>query len=337
MRIGQVGGAGGSGGGGGGGNAFTIIQPETGTSPTADTSTSTLTITADQSITVVGDSATKKITLNGVAFTGDSGSGGSLGMVPAPIAGDATKFLAGDGTWKSAAAGSGWALTGNTGTSAITYFVGTADNTSFNVGVSSIIRMTFGQSGPISVFYPLQMRSGQGIAFFGSDNTAAISIAGQSLSAGGYTLLLPQAIGTTNQILSLSNPANGQLSFVTNFNKADCSFTIDGGGSAITTGVKGFVRVPYNCTVTGWDIVADQSGSIVIDVWYDTYANFPPTVLDSIAGSEKPTLSSAQKNQDTSLSTWTTVNLTAGSYLGFNVDSISTCTRVTVSLTVTKT
>lgn len=33
------------------------------------------------------------------AFTGDSGSGGVLGGVPAPAAGDATKFLRGDGTW----------------------------------------------------------------------------------------------------------------------------------------------------------------------------------------------------------------------------------------------
>lgn len=32
-------------------------------------------------------------------FVGDSGAGGTKGLVPAPIAGDATKFLAGDGTW----------------------------------------------------------------------------------------------------------------------------------------------------------------------------------------------------------------------------------------------
>jgi len=32
-------------------------------------------------------------------FTGDSGAGGSEGLVPAPAIGDATKFLKGDGTW----------------------------------------------------------------------------------------------------------------------------------------------------------------------------------------------------------------------------------------------
>jgi hypothetical protein len=111
---------------------------------------------------------------------------------------------------------------------------------------------------------------------------------------------------------------------------------IDGGGSAITTGVKGDIEVPFNCTITGWEVLADQTGSIVIDVWKDTYANFPPVVGDSIAGSEKPTLSSADKNQDTSLSTWTT-SVSANDILRFNVDSASTVTRVTLSLTVTRT
>jgi len=112
--------------------------------------------------------------------------------------------------------------------------------------------------------------------------------------------------------------------------------TIDGGGSAITTGQKGYVTVPYGMTITGWDIFADQSGSIVVDVWKDTYANFPPIAGDSIAGTEKPTLSSVQKNQDTSLSTWTTT-VTAGDVIAFNVDSASTVTRVTLVIYGNKT
>lgn len=35
------------------------------------------------------------------AFVGDSGSGGTKGLVPAPATGDSTKFLRGDGTWAS--------------------------------------------------------------------------------------------------------------------------------------------------------------------------------------------------------------------------------------------
>lgn len=111
---------------------------------------------------------------------------------------------------------------------------------------------------------------------------------------------------------------------------------IDGGGAAITTGVKGYLEVPFDCTVTAWRLVADVSGSIVIDVWKDTYANFPPLVADTIAGSEKPTLSAAQKNEDANLTTWTTA-LTDGDWLAFNVDSAATVTRVTLALTVRRT
>jgi len=107
--------------------------------------------------------------------------------------------------------------------------------------------------------------------------------------------------------------------------------TIDGAGSAITTGIKGYITIPFGMTITGWTILADQVGSIVIDVWKDTYANFPPTVADTIAGSEKPTLSSAQKNQDLTLTTWTT-SIAAGDVLGFKVDSVSTVNRVTLIL-----
>lgn len=48
-------------------------------------------------------------TIEGVAFTGDSGSGGTIGMVPAPAAGDAAanKYLKADGLWTAVAAGGG--------------------------------------------------------------------------------------------------------------------------------------------------------------------------------------------------------------------------------------
>ena len=113
-------------------------------------------------------------------------------------------------------------------------------------------------------------------------------------------------------------------------------FIIDGGGSAITTGIKGDIMIPFNCSVLGWDIVGDTSGSIVVDVWKDTYANFPPTVGDSITGSEKPTLSSATKNQDLALSSWTTT-FSRNDWLRFNVDSASTVTRVTIVIRVKRT
>ena len=122
----------------------------------------------------------------------------------------------------------------------------------------------------------------------------------------------------------------------TNQNIATLGITIDGGGSAITAGVKGFLRVPFACTISDWYLLADQSGSIVIDVWKDTYANFPPTVADTIAGTEKPTLASVQGNRDTALSSWTTT-VTADDILGFNVDSATTVTRVNLTVKCVRT
>ena len=102
--------------------------------------------------------------------------------------------------------------------------------------------------------------------------------------------------------------------------------SLDGGGSPISTGQKGFIACPFAGTIKRWTLVADQSGSIVIDVWKTSYLAAPPTVADTIAGAEKPTLAAAQKNEDASLSSWKTPVL-AGDVFGFNVDSAATVTR----------
>lgn len=114
------------------------------------------------------------------------------------------------------------------------------------------------------------------------------------------------------------------------------TFIIDGGGATITTGIKGDLEIPFGCTINQVTLLADQSGSIVVDIWKDTYANYPPTVADTITASAKPTISSTTKSQDATLTGWTTT-IAAGATLRFNVDSITTCQRVTLSLKVTKT
>jgi hypothetical protein len=84
-------------------------------------------------------------------------------------------------------------------------------------------------------------------------------------------------------------------------------------------------------TIDSWTIISEQTGSIVIDVWKDTYGNFPPVSGDSITGTEKPTLSSQNKNQDLNLTTWTT-SISAGEIIRFNVDSCSGIQKVTLSI-----
>jgi len=111
------------------------------------------------------------------------------------------------------------------------------------------------------------------------------------------------------------------------------TFVIDGGGSEITTGEKGHLEIPFKCEIERVTLLADVSGSIVIDIWKDTYANFPPTDADTICGGNEPELDGAQKYQDATLTDWTK-SIAAGDILAFNVDSVATVTRVTISLKV---
>jgi hypothetical protein len=107
---------------------------------------------------------------------------------------------------------------------------------------------------------------------------------------------------------------------------------IDGSGSTIATGLqKAMLTVPFDCVITGWRILSDVSGSIVIDIWKDTYANFPPTIADTIVASAKPTLSAARSAESTTLTGWIT-SISAGDVLFFNVDSASTVTFIELSL-----
>lgn len=110
---------------------------------------------------------------------------------------------------------------------------------------------------------------------------------------------------------------------------------LDGNGSAISTGVKGYTQMQYACTINSWTLLADQAGSMVVDIWKNSYANYPPTDADSITGSSPPTLSSANKATSSTLTGWTTA-INAGDILGFNVDSATAVTRVRLILKCTR-
>lgn len=111
--------------------------------------------------------------------------------------------------------------------------------------------------------------------------------------------------------------------------------TVDGGGSVIPTGLRGFVLMPYSGTITEWTIIGDQSGSAVVDIWKVAYAGMPPDVGDSITGSALPTLTSSQTAQSSTLTGWTT-SVTSGDVIAFNVNSATTVTRLNLSVKITK-
>ncbi len=115
-----------------------------------------------------------------------------------------------------------------------------------------------------------------------------------------------------------------------------CEIHLDGGGVQLGTGVKLDIPFPeFGCWIKGWDLVADQSGSIVIDLWRDTYANYPPTVADTITASAKPTITAALKNQSTEVATWKRT-ISKGDTLRVNIDSVTSITRATLALSLIK-
>ena len=113
----------------------------------------------------------------------------------------------------------------------------------------------------------------------------------------------------------------------------DIVVSIDGGGSAIVSGTTVWSQVNYNCDIQSWTLLADQSGSIQLDIWKDSYANYPPDDSDSITASAPPTVSGVIKNTSSTLTGWTTT-ITSGDILKINVDSCTTIQRVALILTV---
>jgi hypothetical protein len=112
-------------------------------------------------------------------------------------------------------------------------------------------------------------------------------------------------------------------------------YVIDGGGAVVATGEKaGYVRIPFTGHIVGWTLLGDpaHTGSIVIDSWLDSYANFPPTVADSIWGGSKPTLLAADKAEATGLS----IAVTKGQTIRHNVDSAATLWEATLNYHMTR-
>lgn len=113
----------------------------------------------------------------------------------------------------------------------------------------------------------------------------------------------------------------------------------DGGGATIASGIAGDFVIGFPAIITGWVLLADQVGSCVIDLWKDSYTNYPPTVADSITASAKPTLASAIKNQDT-FATPGMVGWDRGvkpsDTFRVNVDSATTITRLHLALELHK-
>jgi hypothetical protein len=164
----------------------------------------------------------------------------------------------------------------------------------------------------------------------------AVTYAKMQAASATSKLIGSSASSTTLQEITLGTGLSMSGSTLNASGSTIKSFGVglSGGGGVITTGSKGYVRIPTAGTITSWTVVGDQaSGSIVIDVKRSTYAGFPTT--SSIAGTNLPTISSAQKATDSTLTGWGSTSLAQGDIIEFVVNSCTAFTMVTLSITYT--
>lgn len=128
--------------------------------------------------------------------------------------------------------------------------------------------------------------------------------------------------------------------FATNL-PAAVVYEMDGGGLVLTTGVKGYLTMPFNGTIVSAELLSTSASTTTIDIWKTTYALFDagathPVVGDSITASRYLTLVSSVKYLDSTLTGWTT-SFSKGDIFAFSILANSSSQHVTVSLGVSRT
>jgi len=130
--------------------------------------------------------------------------------------------------------------------------------------------------------------------------------------------------------------------FIQSLARGSFVFVVDGGGAEITDGIKGFIEAPFTGVISSAKVFADVSGSISISIYKSTYENYPFTDPDdsaeeisNSAGGEELVVNSAFKTTN-ALTGWT-LEFNRGDIFIFKVNSCTTITKSTISISVNRT
>jgi hypothetical protein len=181
-------------------------------------------------------------------------------------------------------------------------------------------------------------------SFSGSSNlkynytAQTLVFSGSEFSASG-SIKFP-SLGTSNlsytQILTL-NTSSGQLYYtssnaVTSPQLKSGSFgvTIDGNGSTLTPGEKGYLAMPCSGTLTNWTIATDIAGTLNISLYTSSFTQFQ-------AGSSG-SLTSLQLGSSTRIASGSlNIPFTDKNIITFRVNTgVATVTRATVTINYIK-
>lgn len=304
----------GSGGGGGGSGTVTSVAWTTSQGVSAVISNPTTT----PNITITLGALTGVTSFNGLVITANNGTITT-------------------GTWNGTAIGDSYitsTLTGKTYngltlTSLATGFSiagGTASRTATVDVTGTVMMLAGGQTISSATWNGTKI----GIAYGGTNLTTIAS--GSILGANALDTLT--AITSTSGLKVLQN-SSGTISWANSVDTG-VKFPIvkswDGQGSAVTTGNTRYFTAPYAMTITGWNIsCVGSSPTCTIDIWKVATGTALPTVANTIMGT-KPALSSGNAVRSSTMTGWTTLAISAGDILGFNIDACSNATVINFEL-----
>lgn len=161
---------------------------------------------------------------------------------------------------------------------------------------------------------------------------------GTGISVGGTTTVPIITNTAPDQIVALT-PGAGIAVTGTYPNFTIASSTsemitvlIDATPDDISLGKKAQRLIPYNCSVSEWYIISEQTGSIEFDLKKSTFSGYPTT--SSIISVDPPKLVNQSKNSDLSVTGWTNIN--AGDILEIYVSSNVSIKYVTLYLKLQK-
>lgn len=161
-------------------------------------------------------------------------------------------------------------------------------------------------------------------------NIGTMFIQGGNLDTGTLTdgVYINGTVTVSNGIIVSISPGVHSVQFI-----------INGGGSAITGGIKGDLRLPFDCTLIECWLLADQSATVEADIWNAPMAGYPPLLANSIIPDGFAiTTATDHQLQDLTGATggqgpWAT-GLVNGS-LRYNINSNDNAQTLTIALVVT--
>jgi hypothetical protein len=153
-------------------------------------------------------------------------------------------------------------------------------------------------------------------------------------TGAAHTFNLPTANATNRGALS-----NTDWTRFDSFKTQTIGITVDGSGGVITAGQKGYVRIPYACTITSWSILTGNAGTGATVTFDILRANNAIPSVSLVGGGTKPFLTSnTAQIASAAPAGWTSVTLAANDILGFNVESgAAVFSWVNLQLTINRT